>query len=152
MALLLDFFFEIPVRFRLEIAERKVVELHLEAADTETVGERRIDFKRLFRLFALFFRPHVLERPHIVEAVREFNQDHADVLRHREKHLPKILRLNVELVCGPGNLGQLGHAVHKQGDILAEHAGYLLSGQYRVLDDIVQETRDNGLFVELKVR
>ena len=87
-----------------------------------------------------------------MEAVREFNQDHADVLRHREKHLPKILRLNIELVCGPGNLGQLGHAVHKHGDILAKHAGNLRPGQYRVLNDIVQKTRDNGLFVELKVR
>ena len=87
-----------------------------------------------------------------MEAVREFNQDHADILRHREKHLPEILRLNVELVRGPGNLGQLGHAVHKHGDILAEHAGNLRPGQYRVLNDIVQETRDNGLFVKLQIR
>jgi hypothetical protein len=35
----------------------------------------------------------VLERPHVVQAVRELDQDHADVLGHGEDHLAEVLGL-----------------------------------------------------------
>ena len=75
-----DFFFNLVIGLRLQITERQIVELHLDAADTEAICERRIDFQGFLRLFALLFRLHVLQGAHIVEAVRKLNQNDADVL------------------------------------------------------------------------
>ena len=35
----------------------------------------------------------VTERPHVVETVRQLDEDDADVVHHREEHLAKVLSL-----------------------------------------------------------
>ena len=126
------------ISLRLQITERQIIELHLDAADTESVCERRIDFERLLRLFALLFRLHVLQGTHVVKAVRKLNQNDADILGHRKKHSAEIFGLNVKSVLGPGQVCELGNAVHQEGYIVPEDPRNLLLREYRVLDDIVQ--------------
>ena len=87
-----------------------------------------------------------------MEAVRQLDQDDADVLRHGEEHLPQILSLDVQLVRGPVDLGQLRHAVHQLCDILTEHPRQLFLVQDRVLHDVVQKSCNDGFFVKLQIR
>ena len=149
---LLDFFFDLMIRLRLQIAEREIVELNLDTADTESVCERRINLQGFLRLFSLFLRLHVLQGAHVVKAVRELNQNDTDVLGHGEEHSAKVLGLDVESVIGPSDVGELGNAVHHKGDIIPEDTRNLFLREYRVLDDIVQKSRDDTLLVELQVR
>ena len=44
-------------------------------------------------IVALALRRQVVERPHVVRAVGELDQDDADVARHREDHLAEVLGL-----------------------------------------------------------
>ena len=78
-----QFFGQFFVNLRLEIFERQIIQLGLDLGNTETISNRRVDIHRFTRLFFLFFRLHILKRPHIVQTVCQLNQDNPDVLRHR---------------------------------------------------------------------
>ena len=94
--------------------EGQIIQLNLDLRDTQPIRDRRIDLHGLPRLLLLFLRLPVLAGAHIVETVRQFDDDHPDILRHGEKHLSQILRLNLHLVLVPVQLGQLGNAVHQK--------------------------------------
>jgi len=53
---------------------------------TECVSKRRVDLDGLSRLLLLFFRAHILKRPHIVETVRKLDDNDADIFCHGEEH------------------------------------------------------------------
>ena len=61
----------------------------------EPVRERRVDLERLLRLLHLLLLAEVLDRAHVVEAVGELDEDDSHVLRHRDDHLPVVLRLGL---------------------------------------------------------
>ena len=56
---------------------------------------------------------HMLKRPHIVEPVREFKGQHANVFGHSQKHIAKVFGLlfffTAEMVLV---LPQFGYALH----------------------------------------
>ncbi len=64
-------------------------------------------------------RRHGVQGAHVVKAVGQLDQDDANVLRHRQQHLAKILGLSIfarlEL-----DLIELGYSVDHVGDGLAE--------------------------------
>jgi hypothetical protein len=72
-----------------------------------------------------------------VEAVRELDEDDADVLRHRDDHLPVVLgfRLLAALEADPR---QLGDALDELRDVRAELRAKLFEVGLGVLDDVVQ--------------
>ena len=75
------------IHFRLGIFQREIVQLDLDLGNTEPLGDRRINVHRLFCFFFLLFRTHKFKRPHIVQTVRQFDDDHTDVFCHRKEHL-----------------------------------------------------------------
>ena len=81
------------VELGLQVPERQVLELPFELPDPEAVGERGVNVERLLRDVGLALRREMTERPHVVRAVGELHEDHADVARHREEHLAEVLRL-----------------------------------------------------------
>jgi hypothetical protein len=83
------------VSVRIEVFEAQIPELTLDALHTEASGERRVDVHRLARDALLRLGLHVVERPHVVEAVAELDQQDAQVLRHRDHHLAEALRLTI---------------------------------------------------------
>ena len=87
--------------------EGEILELPLERVDAEPVRERRVDLERLLRLLDLLLLAEVLDRAHVVQPVRELDQDHADVLGHRDDHLAVVLglRLLARLELDPRQLG-----------------------------------------------
>ena len=93
-----------------------------------------------------------LQGAHVVEAVRQLDEDDANVLRHGEEHLADALSPGGAVV-GPGpavgrgqrvQAGQLGHAVHQAGHVGPEALGKLLSRDVAVLDDVVEEGSGQG--------
>ncbi len=129
---------DLLVRPRVEGLEREILELPLHLLDTETVGKRGIDLKRLGRDPLLLRGRQRRERAHVVEAVGELDQQHPDVARHGHDHLADVLglrelaRLEVEPV-------ELREAVDDPPDLLAELPIDPLHGERRVLDRVVQE-------------
>ncbi len=90
----------------------------------------------------------VVQRAHVVQAVGELHQQHADVGRHRQHELAQVLgflgalRLDFEAA-------ELGDAVDQAGDVLAEQAGDLVARGVGVLDRVVQQAGDDRGGVEL---
>ena len=88
----LDRLTQVLVGLALEILERQILELVLDLAHPEPVGDRRVDVERLLGdLHAALFG-QVVQRPHVVEPVGQLHQDDPDVIHHRQQHLPEVLR------------------------------------------------------------
>ena len=87
-----------------------------------------------------------------MQPVRQLDQDHADVLRHGEEHLPQILRLQLHLVLGIVQLSQLGYPVHKKGYLGTEFLLHFLIGHPGVLHSVMEKPCNNGLFVKFQIR
>ena len=142
---------DLGVLARVEDLEGEVLELPLDCVDAEPVGERRVDLERLLRLLNLLLLAEVLDRAHVVKAVGELDQDHADVLRHGHDHLSVVLGLGL-LAALEADPGQLGDALDELRDLVAERDAELLDVGLRVLDHIVEKRRGDRLGVEVKLR
>jgi hypothetical protein len=135
---------------RVQRLEAELLQLELDAVEPEPLGDRRVDVECLERDAATFWQRHGIERAHVVCAVRELHQDHADVAHHGEQHLAEALGLRL-LATLELDLVELGDGIDQLGDVLAELLGDLFLGGRRVLDDVVQDRRDDGLGVHVQV-
>ena len=93
---------------------------------------------------------HVLERPHVVEAVAELDEQDADVPRHRDDHLAEVLGLTIFL-RREVDLRELRDAVDQLGDLDAELLLDLVGRRERVLDDVVQQPGADARGIEAQV-
>ena len=150
-ALVGDHRLDLRVLARMQRLEREVLELPLERVDAEPVRERRVDLERLARLLRLLLLAEVLDRPHVVETVGELDEDDADVLRHRDDHLPVVLGLGL-LAALEADPRQLRDALDELRDVGAELGAELLEIRVGVLDDVVQERGGDRLLVEMELR
>ena len=141
---------DLPVAARMERLEGEILELPLDRVDAEAVCERCVHLERLARLLELFLLAEVLDRPHVVKAVGELDQDDPDVLGHRDHHLAVVLglRLLPALELDPR---QLGDALDELGDLLAELGTNLVDRGRCVLDDVVQQRRGERRVVEAQL-
>ena len=129
---------------RVQRAETQILQLGLHQVHAEPLRDGRVDLQRLAgdagaRLGALR-----AQGAHVVQAVGEFDEDHAQVARHRQQHLAETFRggflaiLELQLV-------QLGDALDQFGDGHTEIGRDLVAGQRRIFDGVVQDRRDQGL-------
>lgn len=92
----------------------------------------------------------MLHGAHIVEAIRQLDEQHADIAGDGDEQLAEVLGLfgflrdKVELL-------DLGKPVDKSTDLLAEQLIDLGSGGVCVLDHVMQERGGNGRIIELEV-
>ena len=128
--------------------EAEVLELHLEPIDAEPVGDWCVDVQRLARDALFLVERHRTERLHVVQPVRKFHQDNADVLDHREHHLAEALGLGLG-AAAKLDLVELADAIHDQCNLGAKLLFDLFEGGVRVFDGVVQNGGDNGLGVEM---
>ena len=135
---LVDHLLDLAVAPRVQGREGEVLELPLEGVDAEPVRERRVDLERLLGLLDLLRLGHVRERAHVVQPVRELDDQHADVARHRDDQLAVVLGL-VLLLAVEVDLRQLGDAVNQRGDLAAEEALDVVEAGAGVLDGVVHQ-------------
>ena len=149
---------DLAVLVGLEVTECQVFEFPLDLPNAEAICERREDLHRLQGDAALLF--DVLESPqcaHVVEAIAKLDQHHVDVFRHREKHLPEVLRLHAvagDLVSRGEvhwQLFELRQTVDEPGDFAAELLTNDLVGNAAVLLNIVEQGCRERVAVELEL-
>ena len=93
---------------------------------------------------------HELQRAHVVQAVGELDQEHADVVGDRQQQLAQVLGL-LGLARHQLQPLQLGEALDQRADLVAEDLVDFGAGRLGILDGVVQQRRDDGGVVELEV-
>ena len=107
------------VGLRVELPERQVLQLLAQMVHAHAAGERRVDVQRLLGDAGAAFRRHVLQRPHVVQAVGELDQQHPHVVGDRKQELAEIFRL-LGLARDQIELFKLGQAFDQMADVGAE--------------------------------
>src|SRR5690606_30032978 len=130
--------------------EAEVLEFHTHVVHAQAVGDGRVDFQGFLGDAPALLRRHGIEGAHVVQAVGQLDQDHADVAGHGHGDLLEVLGLRLGLVLEL-HLGQLADPVDQFGDGLAELGGERLLGDAGVLDDVVQHGRHQALMVHVHV-
>ena len=131
------------VGFRLEVPERELFELVLDLAHPEPVGNGRVDVERLLGDLRPPLLGQMVEGPHVVEPVRELDQDDADVIHHRQQHLPEVFSLTL-FARGKRNRPDFRDALDHVRDLGAEELGDTLRRRQRVLDHVVEQAGCHG--------
>ena len=131
--------------------EAEVLELPLDLPDPEPLRERGVDLHRLAGDPLLLLGLEGTQRAHVVEPVGELDEDDADVVGHRQEHLPDVLGLLLLVAVG-AELRQLGDAVDEVRDLGAEPLLDVGEAVLGVLGDVVEERgRDrDGVDAELR--
>ena len=124
-----------------------VLELLAQPLHAHAPGERRIDVHGLLGDDLALAGLHMLERAHVVQAVGELDEQHADVARDGEQELAEVLRL-LGLLGDEVELLDLGQAVDQRADLAAEQRVDLAARGGGVLDRVVQQRGGDGRVVE----
>ena len=136
---------------RVERLEAEILELDLQRVDAEPVRYRGVDVERLPRDPALFLERQRLDRAHVVRAVGELHEDHAQVFRHREQHLAEALGLRLGRAV-EAQVIDLADAVYEQRDVFAEAALDVAERARGVLEHVVQQRGFDRARVEVQPR
>ncbi len=107
------------VAHRIGIAEGQILKLATHLAHAQAMGQRRVNVHGLARDGLLAVGLQVLESAHVVQAVGQLDQHHANVRHHGQQHLADVLGLAVFAV-GELNLVDLGDALDDVGHLVAE--------------------------------
>jgi len=134
---------QLAVFGRLEDLEGEVLQLPLHLPDTQTLGQRGVDLLRLASDADLLLVRQRAQRAHVVEPVRQLDEDHPDVLGHGQEHLADVLGLLL-LVRQRAELGQLGHAVDETRDVRPEPLLEVAEVIVGVFGDVVEQRRGHG--------
>ena len=138
------------VALRIEILQGEVLQLPLGALHAQPVRDGGVDFHGLQGLAALLLGRLIVHGTHVVEAVGDLDEDHADVLGHGQEHLAQVLHLLVFL-AGVLDAGQLGDAFHDVGDGRTELPGDILVGEAGVFNHVVQQRGDDAVLVKAHI-
>ena len=143
---------EIGVGFRIEDGKGKVLQFEFDPPDSQAVGQRGIDIERFLGDVLLFRGIEPLNGSHVVKPIGQLDQQDANVLGHREEHLPEVFGL----FFSPGflemKLSDLRDPVDHLEHFLAEGGLDLLRSEGCVLEGIVKKGRHEAVGVDLHLR
>ncbi len=134
----------------LQELEGHVLQLPLDPADAQAVGERRVDLHRLPGDALLLVQRQVLERGHVVQPVRQLDEQDADVAAHVQEQLAEVLRLGA-LGALEAQGADLAHAVDEQGHRRVELLAQLIGAESGILDGVVQERGGDGVGAQVQL-
>ncbi len=140
----------LAIGVRLQIPQGQVLQLLFDLPHTQSVRQWRKDLQGLHGDQSAPVLGQRLQGAHVVQAVRQPDEDDPDIVDHRQENLAEALGL-LFFQAGPGDLPQLGHAVHQPGDLLAEDLLYILHRHAGVFRDIVEQARGDGGGVEAQI-
>ena len=127
----------------IEIAKAEIFQLAANFSHAQAVGDGAVDFQRFFGDFLLAVGRQMLQRAHVVQAVGELDQHHADVVDHGQHHLAQVFGLLL-FAGGEIDLADLGDAFDDVRHLLAEFFADIDDGDGGVFDGIVQEAGGDG--------
>ena len=134
----------------LQIEEGQILELPLNRAHAQAVGQGRVHVHSLACLKQATVLAQGGERAHIMQAVGEFDDDDANVLGHGKEHLAQ--REGLLLVHAVDfDIGELGHAVYELCHGFTKQAGNVGKRGFGVLDGIVQQRGAHHIAVHLEI-
>ncbi len=139
-----------PVGLRIDHPKSQLFQFLAHVVHAHAAGEGRVDLQRLLGRAPPRRLGHELERAHVVEAVGELDEEHADIGGDGQEKLPQIFRLR-RLLGDEVELLDLGEALDQAADVLAESGIDLRPGGVGILDGIVEKRRCDGRVIELEV-
>ena len=145
--LLRNFHCQIRKSLGIQIMETEVFHFGTDFGNTQTMCQRRIDIQCFLGFFPLFFRFHMVQGTHIVQPVRQFDQNYTDILCHGKEHLTVVFCLHFFL-CRIGQFAQFCYTVYDGSDLFAEHIGDVFITVLCVLNDIMQDTCHDGFHIQ----
>ena len=84
--LLCDLGYQIIIDIRLQIFQCQIIQLDLYFRNTKTLCNRCIDIHGFSGFFFLLMRRHIFQCSHIMQTVRQFNQNNTNIFCHGKKH------------------------------------------------------------------
>ena len=117
----------------------------------DAVGDLGVDFEGFFSDTAAFVGTHGAERAHIVQAVGEFDDDHAHVFGHGEDELAKTFRLMLGMIF-KFEFFEFGKPVHHLGDGFAEFCRHFDFRYACIFEYVVHHARAQALNVHVPQR
>lgn len=82
-----------------------------------------------------------MQRPHIVQAVCQLDDNDSDIFRHRKQHFPNAFHLLFFLVQNHLlHLNQLCHTVYQLGNILSKQLANVIQCMSGIFYNIMQQS------------
>ena len=134
----------------IEGAEGQILQLLAHFLHAHAPGQRRVDVERLLGDAPSRFRRHEVQRAHVVQAVGELDQQHADIVGNGQQQFAQVLGL-LGLARHQLQPLQLGQALDQRADLGSEDLVDLGPRRFRVLDRVVQQGCHDGGVVELEI-
>ena len=103
------------------VAHHQLLKFCLYVIQSQTVRQRYVQVRRLACYGQLLGVFHRAQRPHVVQAVTELEEDDVGVVAHRQQYLAVVFRLLAVGLLHHHDVVYLGHAVHYDGHPVAEH-------------------------------
>ena len=114
------------------------------------MGQRRINLQGFLCGADPLFRRTELQRAHIMQPVRQLDEDHPDIPGHGQHHLAQALRL-LFFPATELHPRQLRYAVYQHRNLRAELLFDILIGAFGILDHIVQQSGYDGGNIQLHI-
>ncbi len=130
--------------------EAQILELHAHGVHAQPVGDGGVDLQGFLGDAAALLAGQYFQRAHVVQAVGELDQDHADVAGHRHGHLLEVFGLRFGLGLEV-HLGQLADPVDQFCNGFAELRDQCVLGNAGVFDDVMQHRGHQALMVHVHV-
>src|SRR5713226_8584810 len=149
-SLVADLLLQGKKRIGFEIAEGKVFQLTANDAHAETVGDRRVDVESFAGDALLLGGLEVFQSAHVVQAIGELDEYHANVVHHGQQHFADAFGLtgfrghDIEA-------SNLGDARDEASDLGAKALLNAGDGELGVFDDVVKQGGGEGGGVESHV-
>jgi hypothetical protein len=130
--------------------ERQILEFLAHAVHAHAPGKRGVDVEGLLGAAAARLKRHVGQRAHVVQPVRQLDQQHPHVVGNRQQELAQVLRL-LGLLGDEIKLVEFGEALDQRADIVAKHLVDLGARRGGILDGVVQQRGSNRGVIELEI-
>ena len=144
-----------PILLRMQVTEAEVFQFPLELPDAQQIGQRRKEIHRVLRDAHLLFRRHVAQGAHVVQAVRQLDENDTHVVAHRQHHLAQIMLIAIVAPLHRVRKRQVGETrdpVYQRDNIAPELAFQFRACDAGIFQRIVQQSGSNGLGIHVDLR
>ena len=123
---------------RIQVFKSQIFQFGFELVKSKTVGERRVDVEGFLGDNFALLGFHVLQGPHIVQAVRNFNHDDPRGLCHRADEFAIGFRLLLDFISLLLHGGNFCYGIYHKGGVFTKSGFDFFKSVRSVFDDIVQ--------------